>query len=806
MAEQFAFQCQYCGTSYNHPQANCPYCGERQPFTREELEMYAAAQHGYDDQAEESLDDGYYDDDPYAAHDHDPNHLPYEDPHYQDDYLPEEEPYPDEMYAQPDHFDPDTQYVDDYADDPYLPNEEAYHEPTYYNEAAYQDETVYADDPNRHYTRDYQQYTQGGYQPAVEPAAPAAAPAPRRLTWRRAGLGCLGILVCIGLFYGGLGLLAVREGLQERAVLVQDEADDHYQKGLEHLDNQELDLAIAEFELALSINPNSPEIREELRQAQQLTQSQPTATSQTLSNAAAKMLIEAKAQLDEEDWATAAETLTDIRDLDPTYEAAEISDLIFEANYQLGLQYVDAEEIEEAQRAFEQALAERPDDPKAVVAHTKALLYLEGLLVEPVDAEQAVDNFGQLYEEDKAYLDVEQRYMQALESLGDILFEETEWCQAKEQYLAAQEIKPSRLLETKITNVTERCETDDTQTDTPEAETGTAEATEEAATPSTGAPTRPAATSPALAALDETETGTETDDATAEPDSTEEATTEPAVDAAPVASALGSIIYSKYNPYEHRWEIVSLPADGSGSPRVLVTNGQMPSLSIDGTLLLYRTDRPDSIGLHIYNLTTGEDDRITIYQEHISPKWGPGNTDYIFSARELGTGRWQYFQGFADGKGDPNILGDGRTPAWSPKGDLVAYQGTDAQGNNPGIYAIPFGGGDTIRLSTHESDRSPAFSPNGSQIAYMSTRNGNWDIFAVGTGGGDTPRQITTSPGNDGLPTWSPDGSQIAYVSDTGGRWGIYRISAQGGDPIRITDWDGLKQEDWLMAQIWWGP
>lgn len=88
----------------------------------------------------------------------------------------------------------------------------------------------------------------------------------------------------------------------------------------------------------------------------------------------------------------------------------------------------------------------------------------------------------------------------------------------------------------------------------------------------------------------------------------------------------------------------------------------------------------------------------------------------------------------------------------------------------------------------------------------MSTRSGNWDIFTVGTGGGDTPRQVTTSPGNDGLPAWSPDGSQIAYVSDTGGRWGIYRIDAQGGAPVRITDWDGLKQEDWLMAQIWWGP
>lgn len=759
--------------------------------------MYAAAQQGYDDQLDDPVAADYYDHETYADHQYD------SESHYQDHYLPHEEDYADESYAHPDHFDHEIPY-DDYTADHYLPHEETYHETDYhetdYNEAAYDDETVYADTPHQGYTRDYQQYTQSGYQPAVELAAPPA-PETRRFTWRRFGLGCLGILICVGLFYGGLGLLAVREGLQERAVLVQDEANDHYQKGLQHLDNDELDLAIAEFELALSINPNSSEIREELRQAQERTQSQPTATSQTLSDAAAKMMIEAKAQLDQEHWTEAVETLTNIRALDPAYETKEVSDLIFEANYELGLQYIDAKKIEDAQRAFEQALAERPDDPDAVVEHTKALLYLEGLLVEPVDAEQAVDNFSQLYQEDKTYIDVEERYVKALEKFGDTLFEETEWCQAKDQYLAAQKLKPSRLLETKITNVTERCQEDETQTSTPKA-AGTTE-TDEADAPSATSPAQSAA-SAALAAPAEDELASE--DATAEPAATEEATTEPASDTAPVTSAMGSIIYSKYNPFEHRWEIVSLPADGSGSPRVLVTNGQMPSLSIDGTQLLYRTDRPDAIGLHLYNLTTGEDKRITIYQEHISPKWGPGNTDYIFSAQELGTGRWQYLQGFADGKGNPNVLGDGRTPAWSPKGDLIAYQGTDAQGNNPGIYVVPFGGGDTVRLSTHESDRSPAFSPNGRQIAYMSTRSGNWDIFTVGTGGGDTPRQVTTSPGNDGLPAWSPDGSQIAYVSDTGGRWGIYRIDAQGGAPVRITDWDGLKQEDWLMAQIWWGP
>jgi Tol biopolymer transport system component len=172
-------------------------------------------------------------------------------------------------------------------------------------------------------------------------------------------------------------------------------------------------------------------------------------------------------------------------------------------------------------------------------------------------------------------------------------------------------------------------------------------------------------------------------------------------------------------------------------------------------------------------------------------------------AQEPTTGRWQVLQGFADGKSDPIILRDGRTPDWSSDGRIIAFQGTDAEGNNPGIYLAPFGGGEVMRLTNHESDRSPDFSPDGSQLAYMSTRNGNWDIYTISTAG-STPRQITTAPGNDGLPAWSPDGSRIAYVSDADGSWAIYVINASGGTPTKLTDWDGINRPDWLMAQIWW--
>jgi Tol biopolymer transport system component len=86
----------------------------------------------------------------------------------------------------------------------------------------------------------------------------------------------------------------------------------------------------------------------------------------------------------------------------------------------------------------------------------------------------------------------------------------------------------------------------------------------------------------------------------------------------------------------------------------------------------------------------------------------------------------------------------------------------------------------------------------------MSSRSGNWDIYAINVEGG-TVRTITQSPGNDGLPTWSPDGQNIAFVSDRDGTWGIYVTPAASGEVKRVADWTGSR-EDWMIEQIAWAP
>ena len=804
MTEEFTIQCQSCGTIYNDLQDVCPYCGDPQlaptqfvarshrDQDSEEVsiedpdsepygyEAHAQPNHTADEaytyEAHEEVDqDAYYSDHPYSEGELPGDDYPDQQPLpgealYDEDYPPGADPYSTANdFSDADIVRRADEIVDESAlyDDSY----DTYHQdsdhPYAFRDGDYADQEEYLDP----------EYAGHPADPAAPDSGAESGTSPQRFTWRRMLLGCTGTLICIGLLYGGIALLAVREGLTERAEVVQTESEEHYQKGQDYLANDQVELAIAEFELAISINPNLLPAREALREAKQVLQLQPTATSETRSAAAADLLVDAQAKIESEAWAEAAQTLSQVRDLDPEYQADLVSELTFTANYELALQLIRDDQFDEALEAFEVAQIERPDDDQIAAEKSKALLYQEGTIVERLGGPDAIEAFSQLYQEDEDYLDVKQRLRQAYETYGDELVEDEEWCLAEIQFTEAETLRSSSALQIKIEKMGERCQEDVVVQRTRPAPRATPTAASRPTVAAPAAETEPAASVEVTVTAEVTETVS--------------------------APSRGTILFSAYNPFESSWEIHAVPA-GGGASSVIAVDATMPSLSPNAKLLLYHSELVDSEGLHILDLTTGQDSRVTRRKEHVLPKWRGDDDQFIFVAQEPGTGRWLVHQGFADGKSDPIILRDGRTPDWSSGGNTVAFQGTNAQGNDPGIYVVPFGGGETVRLTEHESDRSPAFSPNGAQLAYMSTQNGNWDIYTVNTAGG-TPRQLTTYPGNDGLPAWSPDGSQLAYVSDSGGSWAIYTIPASGGTPKKIIEWDGTNRADWLMAQIWWG-
>ncbi|HEX9923283.1 MAG TPA: hypothetical protein VGD99_11525 [Anaerolineae bacterium] len=762
--EEFKIQCEHCGTIYIDLEEVCPYCGQPQP-TGPENEILSEDESDFvnlspaEDLPPDASD--LYPDDPA--------------PEYAADILPAEEAYlaPVDM-PRPDGYEDDEPFdpapVDPFGDDDiFAVADQDWPESQFEAELDYADSADPYDEVETPYQAPYGGYDEQAEYDELEPEEAVEPHRPRR---HRIVLGCLGTFICIGLFYGGLGLLGAYHGLQERVQMSQVEAQTHFERGQELLTEGSLELAIAELERALSLNPNFLAAREALRDAQRISQGQPTPTSETRSAAAAQILAAAEEQLAQENWTEAVETLAQVRGLDPDFQPERLSELLFTANYQLGLDLIDPDQIEEAVVAFERALSEQPDDQDVIAQLEQATLYVEGKASEEDDPERAVEAFNQLYRVQADYLDVEQRLFRAYEAFGDALLNDEAWCQAETQYAEALRFQPNAGIQAKAETSTERCE---------------AGASAQATRPASQPQARITPTARSDASLDAQQVG---------------APITPTTSAETAPLTTGSILYSDYNPNESRWEILSIPAAG-GSPRVLVTDGIMPSVSPNGQFLVYRSELIEAEGFHVFDLTTGEDRRITVVRQHILPCWGSDNGQFLFVSQELATNRWLIQLGFVDAKSDPLIIRDGRTPDWSPDGRLIAYQGADPEGNNPGIYIVAFDGGEATRLTDHESDRSPDFSPDGSRLAYMSTRSGNWDIYTINAAG-SAPRQLTTASGNDGLPAWSPNGSQIAYVSDADGSWAIYIVNAAGGPPVKVTEWDGSQRPDWLFSQIGW--
>jgi Tol biopolymer transport system component/tetratricopeptide (TPR) repeat protein len=582
--------------------------------------------------------------------------------------------------------------------------------------------------------------------------------------------GCLIVLLFLLFFVLVLGgiLLGGYEGLRDRVLRTQAEVERHYQQAQIHIEDGRLELAKAELELTLSLDPTYTEARETLEalKARLVVEITPTPTLEIRANQTNELFDEAKDQTLQGNWAEAIDILKQIRRIDPGYEITQVSDILYNANYELGLRLISEDRITDAVTAFDEALAERPNDPLVTAEWEKATLYLSLSSPDPSNFEDNLVVLNRIYSQDPDFADVADLLYETYKQYGDYLGSQDDWCLALPRYQEAAAIFRGQEVEALAAQAEIKCNN-----------------ARLAKTPPTATP-RPRTIGPAAT---------------------------PARDIVAFAAAeiatngnnhnTGTIYFSRLN-LQNSWEIRALSLPDSTEKTVLV-NGAQPAINHSSNLLAYQSTAADSIGLHIFNLTTGEDVRATTFAEDVLPRWTQSDKDFVFGSQRAGDRRWQILIGFADGKGEPVVLLDGRTPTASSRNNLIAYQGTDPQGNNPGIYIVPRQGGQSQRITADQSDRSPAFSPSNNQIAFMSTRSGNWDIWVVSVSGG-SPKRLTTSPTNDGLPTWSPDGTQIAFVSDRDGGWGIYTMSASGGQPQRVADW-GRDHPDWLMEQLSWG-
>ncbi len=540
-----------------------------------------------------------------------------------------------------------------------------------------------------------------------------------------------------------IGALGVYHGLQERARLTQETAEEHYAAGLAHLENGEYELAVAELELTLRLVPDHQDAAEKLSEAKARLEAQETPTVEMHNQVAADLLSQAQAFYSKGQWDDVVLVLEKLRTLDPDYEPEAVEELLFATYYDQGLALINEERLEEALRSLDKALELKPDHEDALKQRKLAALYLTAISYWGADWDKAIANFNELYSLEPDYMDVKQRLHDAYVNRGDLYADQGQWCSAEEQYALALEIKPNQSGEEKRIEANQLCLN-----------------------------VKP---TPVIAS-------------TVIP---EYASSLP----------LGKIALPVYDQEREVYDIFVVYAEDMHWVRV-VSSADQPRFSPDGQRIAFRSRRNQKPGLYVVDIGGNNETSITTSDEAGFPTWSPDGERIAFVIYNVVQNTWRIYIISADGQGEARALVSGWAPDWGPEGNL-AYTGCDEGGGNCGIRFTTDGHlSSPILITADPRDIGLAWSPDGTKIAYMSDHDGNWEVYTVGVPFPEV-RRLTLNEANDGLPAWSPDGQHIAFVSDRDGGWGLYLMNADGGHQTKVFDL-GPELPDWLDQSISW--
>ncbi len=254
-----------------------------------------------------------------------------------------------------------------------------------------------------------------------------------------------------------LAVLGVYQGVQERTRLNRAASTDHYQKGVQQLALENYELARAEFERAVELDANNREAASKLAEVNAMISALPTATSALRYQRVALLYNEARELYNRGDWLGVISKLEEVRSLEPDYEREAIIDLLVEAYYNAGMRLVEQDRMEEAIRYFDYALELRPAQEAVREQKRWASLYMAGLGYWGADWQGAIESFQVLYQLKPDYKDTMQRLYAAYVSYADTLFEEGDWCVARDYYDSALSVHFNNEVEAKREQATQNC-------------------------------------------------------------------------------------------------------------------------------------------------------------------------------------------------------------------------------------------------------------------------------------------------------------------------------------------------------------
>jgi len=107
------------------------------------------------------------------------------------------------------------------------------------------------------------------------------------------------------------------------------------------------------------------------------------------------------------------------------------------------------------------------------------------------------------------------------------------------------------------------------------------------------------------------------------------------------------------------------------------------------------------------------------------------------------------------------------------------------------VWTVPAGGGTPTQITPTGPSYLHGWSPDGKLLVFTGQRDGDYDIYAVPSGGGPEKR-LTTAPGLDDGPEFTPDGQWVYFNSTRSGRMQIWRMrpDGRGQEPLTFDDFN----------------
>ena len=201
-------------------------------------------------------------------------------------------------------------------------------------------------------------------------------------------------------------------------------------------------------------------------------------------------------------------------------------------------------------------------------------------------------------------------------------------------------------------------------------------------------------------------------------------------------------------------EIYIMNANGTGVKRLTNSAGAdfSPSFSPDGARIVFSSTRHGNLELYSMNIDgTGVTRLTNTAASEDYPSWSPDNKKIAFASDRHGN--VEIYTMNANGSGVTRLTTNDdsdQVPDWSPDGTKIAFA-SDRDGDFD-IFTMTAAGGTVTNITDDpgSEDFSPAWSPDGALITYDGdpAENFNLDIFAVSATGGVIDA-LTTSTGTD---------------------------------------------------------